>query len=286
MLPSATELHYFLEVVKTQNISHAAKRLGISQPTLTQSMKKLEDVVGSSLLIRGKNGVRLTRAGERVAGKAASLLELWQAVRKTALEEEMELKGQFKVGCHASVGRYVLPAFFSGLAKRMPQVEISLSHDLSRRVAEAVINLRVDLGFVINPPEHPDLVLKKLGTDVVAIFQSSQKQYSNVLFGDSDLTQTQAIMRQLKKASFSYSSFVHCSNLEVIDILVRSGAGYGILPSRVAHCSPAPHPVIADPKLPVFHDEIYLVYRKDMMATRAGKVLLEMGSQVLANEQK
>ncbi|WP_347358857.1 LysR family transcriptional regulator [Bdellovibrio sp.] len=44
MLPSATDLEYFLEVSRTLNISRAAERIGISQPTLTQSIHKLENI--------------------------------------------------------------------------------------------------------------------------------------------------------------------------------------------------------------------------------------------------
>ena len=64
MVPSAAELEYFLEVSSTLNLSRASERLGISQPSLSLAIKRLEQSVGTELFIRHKHGVTLTQAAD------------------------------------------------------------------------------------------------------------------------------------------------------------------------------------------------------------------------------
>ena len=66
MLPSHSDLHYFLAIAQAGNLTHAATRLGISQPSLSLAMQRLETAMGSSLIIRSRLGVKLTKAGERL----------------------------------------------------------------------------------------------------------------------------------------------------------------------------------------------------------------------------
>ncbi|MEM6730382.1 MAG: LysR family transcriptional regulator, partial [Myxococcota bacterium] len=106
MFPSAHDLHYFLEVADTKNISRAAERLGLRQPTLSQALKRLEAHLGVPLFIRRKTGVELTHAGKRLVVEARGLLEHWQHVQAVAQREEVELSGRYSLGVHASVAMF------------------------------------------------------------------------------------------------------------------------------------------------------------------------------------
>jgi DNA-binding transcriptional LysR family regulator len=284
MLPSSTDLEYFLEVSRTLNISRASERIGISQPTLTQSIRKLESVVGMPLLIRSRTGVRLTRAGQRIALQTGALLEAWNALQREAHLDENELQGKFRIGLHPSVARYTLPQFFKELHSKAPKIEVELFHDLSRHITDAVIGFRIDLGFVINPVAHPDLVLKQIYEDTVSVFEAEKGRYADVLFGDPDLIQTQWILKKLRGSGLKFSKFVPAPNLEVVHRLVASGAGFGILPSLVARCESGKVLKPVDRKLPQFKDQLFLAYRKEVMSSKAAKALIEIGKSISFGE--
>ena len=281
MLPSATDLKYFIEVSKVLNLSRSAERLGITQPTLTQSIRKLEHAVGTDLFIRSKSGMRLTRAGVKMVSKASDLLNLWENLRQEALNEEEEIKGRFKVGCHPSVGRYILPQFFQSIQKTAPAIEIDLVHDLSRKITEGVISFEVDLGFVINPVSHPDLVLKKLGEDTVTLFKYKGSTPPPIIFGDSGLNQTQEILKALRKTKLEHHNFVPCSNLEVIQAIGLAKVGYVILPERIAISGDAPLVRVGD-GMPEYKDQIFMAYRREVMKSKAGSLLTQLTGKVLA----
>ena len=111
MLPSPSELQYFVEVANTLNISRASERLGVSQPTLSMAIKRMEDTFGVPLFHRSKQGVRLTSAGQRLVIQARHLINEWEKVRTETLKDEDLIRGRFSLGCHPSVGLYSLNHF-------------------------------------------------------------------------------------------------------------------------------------------------------------------------------
>src|SRR5687768_10713261 len=115
MIPSSADLTYFLEVAATRNISRAAERLGITQPALSLALKRLENTIGTELLIRTKVGVQLTKPGVRVAARARDLIDEWHKLRNDALRDEHEISGRYCIGCHPSVALYSLPHFLPNL---------------------------------------------------------------------------------------------------------------------------------------------------------------------------
>src|SRR5690348_17265513 len=101
MLPSAAELEYFLEVSHSLNLSRASERLGISQPSLSLAIKRLEQTIGTALLIRHKHGVSLTRAGKQLLLHARQLLQYWESTKAKALASQEEIQGHFILGCNS-----------------------------------------------------------------------------------------------------------------------------------------------------------------------------------------
>lgn len=277
MLPSASDLTYFVEVAQTLNLSRASERLGISQPSLTLAMQRLDTSVGTPLLTRNKRGVALTQAGKQLLSHSQLLLQSWHNVKSQALASVHEVQGSYTIGCHPSVALFSLPHVLPSLLKKNQNINIRLIHDLSRRIAEGVISGSIDVGIVVNPVRHPDLVLHKLCDDEVTLWQGESYQFdrtSYVLLCDIELMQSQALLKQLKDYNLYPSRVVHSNNLEVIANLTEHGCGVGILPSKVAHASAHRRLKKIQPA-PIFSDEIYLLYRLENRLVRAIQTIKE-----------
>jgi LysR family transcriptional regulator, cell division regulator len=259
MLPSSDELRYFVEVANAQNLTRAAERLGVTQPSLSLALNRLETAFGTKLLTRGKQGVRLTPAGRRALAETQDLLQRWQRLRIDTQNAENLPEGLIRVGCHPSVAVYTLPGVVPRLMTKYPGLNIRLFHDLSRRITERVIQFELEVGLVINPVQHPDLVTKKINSDQVG-FWVAPKGATSVLIYDPDLIQAQALVRKAKTAGLIFEKEIHSSNLEVIRELVTSGTGVGILPGRVAQYRNDKNLRML-PNTPVFKDELHVLFR-------------------------
>ncbi len=281
MMPSPAELSYFMEVATALNLSRAAERIGISQPTLSLAIQRLEHSIGVPLLIRSKRGVTLTQAGKQLHLHTKGLLQSWDSVRGRALASTHEIQGSFTIGCHASVALYSLPGVMSDLLEENPKLEIRFVHDLSRKIEERVVQTEIDVGLVVNPMRHPDLIVRPLTTDEVTFWvgkgnRTTQdfKSGGAVLICDPDLLQAQSLLKKLKKSGVRYQRIVSSSSLEVITELTASGAGIGIIPGRVAEAASIKG-LQRIKNAPVFSDEISLIYRVENRGVKSIQVIAD-----------
>lgn len=280
MLPSPSEILGFLEIAATLNITKAAQRLGVSQPTLSQALKKLESTVGERLVSRSKNGVELTVAGKQFYKQAQQLLDYWERVKAETKRSVAEVKGNVRLGCHPSVGLYSLDLILPKLISQYPLLEFTLVHDLSRKITEKVINYEVDLGLVINPIAHPDLVMTKLFSDEIRLWKSHNK-VPKVLLCHPELLQTQDILKRLKRSKKHFDRVITSNNLEIICRLTIAGCGYGILPERVVSIFNVRKSISPVTDSPTFFDELFLIYRTENKNIQYVKTVKDVVIQAL-----
>lgn len=280
MYPNLTDLRYFIEIAQVENVTQASIRLGVTQPTLSVALNRLEDSLGTRLLQRSKKGVQLTPAGRTLLAQARDLIQKWESVQAKTLASHEEVKGQFTIGCHPSVALYSLPQVLPELVLENQGLDIRLFHDLSRKVLDQIIAVKADIGIVVNPTRHPDLVIKKVCDDEVTFWVSDQKKTipEDVIISDPELLQTKELIRKTKKLGYEIKRSIESSNLEVVAELTRAGCGVGILPARVAQRVGQLKRVKS---APVFKDEICIVYRGESRSVKAIKAIAEKIEQGL-----
>lgn len=263
MIPSPTDIAYFIETANTANLSRAAERLGISQPSLSLAMQRLERAVGENLFHRSKRGISLTPAGRQLLAQSKLLLQSWEEVAGKVRASMHEVQGNYTIGCHQSVALTWLPRFVPQLLVQHPQLDIRFRHDLSRKVAESVISAEIDMGIVINPVRHPDLVIHKIGADAVTLWtvEKGRKSSVDTLICNPGLAQTQAILAQMKKCGIGYKRILQAGDLEVIAALTAAGCGAGIMPACVAQRAAKPLRRIAG--MPTAEGEHCVLFRAE-----------------------
>jgi DNA-binding transcriptional LysR family regulator len=267
MIPSPADLIYFVEIAHTGNLSRTAEKLAISQPSLSLAVRRLEDSAGAKLLLRSKRGVALTPAGRQLLAHAKSLLQSWESVNAKVAAAMNEVEGSYTIGCHESVALSALPGFLPGLLAEYPGLDISLRHDISRRVAAAVIAMEIDIGIVVNPVRHPDLVIHRLCRDEFTLWAPAGKTPPDVLFCDPDLIQAQFLLKKFGKAGRRFGRIVACGSLEVAASLAAAGGGYALLPGRAARRQGKKIRPVAG--APSFADDHCLIFRVENKGIRA-----------------
>ncbi|MBC7466106.1 MAG: LysR family transcriptional regulator [Bdellovibrio sp.] len=277
---SQTDLKYFLEISKTLHVSRAAERLGVTQPTLSHCLKRIELEAKTQLFIRSKKGLTLTQAGRRLADHAVELIQKWDEVLLSAQNEVQKVSGLIRFGCHTAVAQYTLPYFVSEFLHKFPEINFSFAHGLSRHMTEDVISQKLDAAFVINPVAHPDLIIKEISKDRGTLWKSKNCLNSDVLIVEPSLLQTQEIIKKMQKKDFHFKRIVESPSLEVIAQLMISGVGCGVLPERVikALTDDTIQPV---KNAPEFHDRMCLIYKSEFRKSARGQALIEMVNKKL-----
>jgi DNA-binding transcriptional LysR family regulator len=269
MIDNLTDLKYFLEVAKTGNITRASERLGVTQPSITLALRRLEEKTGIILLERSRKGTSLTRQGEGLFKIGERMLIEWERDTRMIAQGQQEPMGRYSLGVHSSVAQYSLGTFLPQLLEKYPALEFNLIHDLSRKITEQVISRECDIGLVINSIPHPDLVIHKIMSDQVSLYKHSAYK-GDVLIFDPLLKQSQFLLKNIKKI-FAYKRVIHSSSLDVIRDLCKNKAGMAILPSRVAAIS---NELKVVPNAPICKDELSLIYRVERRTELSFKELI------------
>lgn len=271
---SQTDLKYFLELSKSLHVSRAAERLGVTQPTLSHCLKRIEAATKTQLFIRSKKGITLTDSGKRLAERATELILKWDEVLLSAQHEVQKVAGVIRFGCHSAVAQYTFPFFLADFLKRYPDLTFNFMHGTSRHMAEDVISQKLDAAFVVNPVAHPDLIIKELSKDRVTLWKAKACANPDVLIIEPSLLQTQDLLRKLQKKNLQFSRVIESSSLEVISQLVINGAGCGILPERVIKSFRDVN-VQAIKDAPEFQDRMCMVYKAEFRKSMRGQALIK-----------
>ncbi|MGK0368016.1 MAG: DNA-binding transcriptional LysR family regulator [Thermoproteota archaeon] len=280
-LPSLYDISYFKGVADEKSFSGAAKKVGISQPSLSLAIKRLEENFGMNLFVRSKKGVELTKEGVFFYSKACGLLGQWDDIYNEVTKKKDELKGTFKFGVHTSIALYSLGEITAKLIKKYPELQLEFSHDSSRVVNDMVLKCELDFGIVVNPIRHPDLTIVKVFEDEVKFWKSKKLNTLNdmksdelVLICDKDLSQSQDLLKKIGK-NVKIKRYITSNSLEVVAELTSQGMGVGIIPERVVNKFSGSK-LNSIEKTPVFKDEMYFVYRRDFIHSVAFAKLKDM----------
>lgn len=266
-----SDLRYFLEVTKTLNISRAAERLDVGQPAVSQSLQRIERILGVLVFDRFKTGVQLTPAGRRFLNDGLKALEVWESLNVAAQSAETAVEGRYSIGCHTAVAAYSLPHFVRSLLVTYPRLELILKHGLSREITAEVISFKIDFGLVMNPIQHPDLVIKYLCEDRISCWKTGTTIMDTLIF-DPALSQSQVLIKKISHA-LKIKRHLTSSSLETIAILTAQGCGIGLIPQKIA--SLHRNLTLVNKNLPFALDRLALVYRADRTFTASSRVIVD-----------
>ncbi len=136
-------LEYFLMVAQEENITKAAEKLHITQPTLSRQLKQLEDELGVTLLQRGKRRVTLTEDGILMKRRAQEIVLLAEKTKSEFENKSVNLSGEISIGC----GEVKNAEFISGVIAAFRKVHPGVKFELYSAVADDII-VRLEMGLV------------------------------------------------------------------------------------------------------------------------------------------
>lgn len=313
-----SQLRYFREIVRLGSMTAAARALGISQPRLSVAVRQLEEHYDTTLLLRHRSGVSPTETGDELLRHIDEVFAVLDRASARISGLEDELVGRFVLGCHESLGAYFLPHFMPGLLRAAPEITLTLHNASSARVRQAVIQRETHFGLVVNPKPHAELVMRPLFRDAVDIFVcarnpvvqralspeivASEAFYADEHCATSQLDaarellhagplifagrvqECQELLGQLAELDVVPDKLLSCGDFELVKSLALADIGAALLPRRIAAYSHPGELRRLCGALPMFRDEIVLLYRADLPKTRAARfvkdALLQSASEM------
>ncbi|CAN5155354.1 LysR substrate-binding domain-containing protein [soil metagenome] len=136
----------FLAVAETRSFTAAAHRLGISQPTVSQHIRKLEDAAGRMLVVRDTRDVRMTDNGDAMAGFARTILAAHSAAE--AYFTGSAMRGRLRFGAADDLAITQLPRILRHFRQLYPQINLELTVNQSTPLYRRLKSGQLDLIFI------------------------------------------------------------------------------------------------------------------------------------------
>lgn len=169
----------FYVVAKHRHMTKASKELCISQPAISQAIKKLEEQLDGTLFLRSNKGMELTEEGKMFFEYVKGALELIDNAEKEFSSFKDLSKGEIKIGCSTTLTKLILMDVIKRFHKDYPKIDINITNDLTSNlindlklgkldfvifnesnVKETNVNLKkikeLKQGFVYNPSIFSD----------------------------------------------------------------------------------------------------------------------------------
>lgn len=149
---------YFAAIVEAGGLSKAAKKLYVSQPTLSQFLAKLESTENLQLLSRGSNNsLSLTDAGRIYYESAKRILAIRDEYKRKIAEMEKSTNSRLTVGINAERGIRIITHIISELSILYPDIHVETCQDGAINLQEMVADNRLDIAFSAYNVKNPKL---------------------------------------------------------------------------------------------------------------------------------
>jgi molybdate transport repressor ModE-like protein len=279
-LPDWDDFRLLLSIAQLGSISRAAHALGVSQPTVSRRIERLEEAVGTRLLDRSIAGAVLTPDGQRIVeelGVAHNAIE--RAVRSVKVKDSRD---EVKLLMTDGLATYWLPRFLPHFFKKHPEVELRAFTTSESRGEQRGQNF--DLSIHYTQPTDPNLIAARLGTlhfvpyaspgylrehgtpkDLAELAKHRLLDYVLYIIDKGTwMTRLPAVVGESRAQLFTNSSAALCES-------VRSHCGIALLPTYISVYEQGLVPLDVDLR---FSTPFWLCYTQEATQRPAVKIVV------------
>ncbi|PKM32365.1 MAG: HTH-type transcriptional activator IlvY, partial [Gammaproteobacteria bacterium HGW-Gammaproteobacteria-12] len=226
----------------------------VSPSALSRSIKQLEDELGAALFVRDNRSVRLTREGQQFREYASEVMNGWQAIRQTFMQDQLNLHGELSLYCSVTASYSFLYDILSSFRQDYPRIEMKLHTGDPAKAVERVQQGLEDLAIGALPDSLPAGVefqsitrseLRFIGPQAPQLLNEEQLKHPSaeswrdvpMILSEEGLARTRTD-RWLKNHNIKPRIYAQVSGNEAIVSMVSLGFGIGVVPQIVLDNSP------------------------------------------------
>ncbi len=238
------DLQYALALERRRSFSRAAEECGVSQPTLSAQIRKLESELGVELFERDGRTIRVTPAGELILEQAQLALGAVSRIEELAQTRADPMVGPIRLGVIPTLAPYLLPGVLGPLQARLPHAPLIVVEDMTHRLLESIDAGRLDAALVAT--EHTAGNLSEIAlfdepfslalpaSDALAMHDRIDVEQLDpaalILLADGHCLSDQALALCGQTRGRGLRSDLSATSLETVLNLVEAGLGMTIVP--------------------------------------------------------
>lgn len=238
MEPNLYHLRYFLDAVRLGGVAAAAQKNRVSQSAVSQAIKKLEESLGTTLLVHSKNQFKVSAEGFRLLESMEGILDSVRVLRSALAGIQEENSGPLSIATLRSLALVLFPEVMSSLQKNHQKIEPILKIGHTKNILEQVLNGDIEVGVVMDNKalRGVDKYVLHEGHFCCVVGKEFKDQFKNMGFLVTEekpgVTEVRKLYKNRYKKPAQISMIVE--SWEVIARFASEGLGVGFVPDFVA----------------------------------------------------
>ena len=279
-----TLLHYFHTVAREGSFMAAAEKLGYAQSNLSTRIRQLEEMAGTELLIRGRNGVTLTERGQVLYFYADKLLALSEEA-ESAVKGEGYSTGRITIAAMESAAVTFLSGLLAKFHRKYPDTSVKVITGTSDAGVRAVLANNADITVAVGENSHEDLSSIPLRKEELVLVTDRSDQENDLkrllarplLVFPSGCAYRRALERMITDYGIAAVHTMEFTSLGAILASVSAGLGISVFPMSAINSFTAGDSLRMIP-LPEEYKtaDIYLVFRRQSAKNRTLRNFIEI----------
>jgi DNA-binding transcriptional LysR family regulator len=269
------------------NITKAASRVGVSQPTASKLLKMLEEELGVKLHARVGQGIKITPEGNLLLQSVRSILSELENVQKTFGSAIGTRKAAFLlVGATESPSAQLVPRVMQSFKKTHPEVVAVLRVGSPKAVEKMLRDSDVDVALSTNPSPDPQIAIETIRNEELLAVAAAGSALAKR--GSLDLREIEkvpviaklggSITSELQQRGLKLNLIMHCDSVEGLKAAVKAGIGIAFLYREVIQ-SELKHgdlKVVRVPELKEISIRSCMMYRRDISLSQGASDFIEL----------
>jgi LysR family transcriptional regulator, cyn operon transcriptional activator len=279
------QLEYFMAICRELHFTRAAEKLNITQPTLSQQIRNLEDELGIPLFDRIGKRVLVTEAGRLFLDYCIQVVDALTQARAAIGELKGLHQGEISIGCSLN---HLLTSSVIRYHKQYPNIKISITQLSTEETKRRLLQNELELGVVFLPLEDKQLERIPLYTEELCLAVSIHHELADHSFVDLEMLQItptvllpkRFLVRQLidqstESVGFLFNPVFEMTTLDALIEIVMSNTAATILPKSYLKNINQSQIRIVEITNPTPQKEIGVVYRKDRFMSAATREFIK-----------
>lgn len=242
------DLEYLVAVAELKNFSLASVRCHVTQPTLSNQVKKVESYLNTKIFERTNKKVMLTETGKEIITSAKRILREVDTIKEIAEHAQDPLSGTFRLGAFPTLSTYIFPKIAINIKEILPKVRLVLMEEKTAPLIDKLKCGEIDAALLALPVEDEQLVSQTLFEDTFylavpsnhplatrqSISQDELVDQKLLLLEEGHCLRDQAlevchIMGAAEEQEF------RATGLETLRQMVKAGTGITFMPEIAVH---------------------------------------------------
>ena len=152
------QLEYVIALDKTRHFVRAAELCGVTQPTLSAMIQKLEDELDCKIFDRSRQPIEPTEIGKKIIGQALVIVYQANQLKESVRNEKETLTGTLTLAIIPTVAPYLLPRFIASFRNLYPDIELKVSELHTETIIEKLRIAEIDMAILSTPLDDPKIL--------------------------------------------------------------------------------------------------------------------------------